>query len=114
MALAPEYGMQNRRSATMSAPSGRHAIHLLTQAERTHVGPDLLDELEAFLLQPALAGGAPASGDRLVLRPDGVLLFVVHHHLENHVVSIEHGVALLSLNPAWGGCLQRFHREERM
>src|SRR5690606_1998218 len=63
----------------------RLALHVLAQAERAHVGPHLVDVVQAVLLFPRLARGAPALGQRLVVGPDGVLLFVVHDHLEDRV-----------------------------
>src|SRR5690606_12110731 len=70
--------------------------HFLAQAQRAHVGPDLVDVGQAVLLQAALAHGTPAIGDGLVVGPDRVLLFVVDHYLELDIVAVENGSHCLS------------------
>src|SRR6185295_12253188 len=67
-------------------PRGR--FHLLAETERTHVGPHLLDVIQAFLFRPALAGGRPAGRSLLARRPDRVLLFVIHDDLVGHAVVV--------------------------
>src|ERR1043165_6579447 len=72
----------------MLATSGALAglLHPLAEAERPHVGPDLVDVLEAFALAARLADGSPARRDLPVDRPDRVLLLVIHHHLVDPLV----------------------------
>src|SRR5690348_11773959 len=52
-------------------------FHLLSEAERAHIGPDFFDVIEAFLLGAGLTDRAPAEWDFAALRPYRILLFVV-------------------------------------
>src|SRR5437763_10941390 len=64
-----------------------HLLHLLAEAERPHVGPDLFDVREALRLRTVLAGVSPTQRQLFGGRPDGVLLLVVDHdHVDRLVV----------------------------
>src|SRR6185295_15575588 len=52
-------------------------FHLLAQAEWTHVGPDLFDVREAFILRTRLPRIVPTECVLAIGRPDRVLLFMV-------------------------------------
>lgn len=56
-------------------------FHRLAQAERTHIGPDLLDMFEALRFRARWAFRSPSIGDLSVDRPNGILLFVVDDNL---------------------------------
>src|SRR5262245_55730746 len=60
--------------------------HPLPQAEGTHVGPDLLDVVEALVLRAGLAHVAPPCRDLAVRRPDRVLLLVIDDDAVDGVV----------------------------
>src|SRR5215216_5017141 len=61
--------------------SGRSGLlHPPTQAERTHVGPDLADMGQARVPVVLSALIAPTGGQLPVCWPDRVLLLVVHDH----------------------------------
>src|SRR5690606_8031972 len=64
-----------------------------SQAQRAHVGPDLLDVPQALLPGALGALGPPAVGQVPVGPPDRVLLLVVEHHEipVAHVVLLLHG-----------------------
>src|SRR6185369_14967255 len=73
-------GGRRRRSPDATAVPGCLArrsrlglVHRAAQAQRPHVGPDLLDIAEALLLGPGLADAAPAQRQLAVLGPDRVL-----------------------------------------
>ena len=61
-------------------------LHLLAQAQRSHVEPDFLDVCQTFLLHPAFSGIIPAKRVLPVCGPDGVLFIVVKDHFINGVV----------------------------
>lgn len=82
-----------------TAPSSNSAVlgvafcgfHVPAEAERPHVRPDLPDVLRALILAAGLPGGLPAERGLLVLRPQRVLLFVVHHdHVDLRVLVARH------------------------
>lgn len=52
------------------------------EAPRAHVGPDAFDVRETFVLGTRVADRSPATRDRSVGGPDGVLLLVIDHNLE--------------------------------
>src|SRR3954447_6282718 len=58
-----------------------HPVHPSSEAERTHVTPDLFDKLKALVLGAFLACFPPAQGAVSVRGPDRILLFVVKHNL---------------------------------
>jgi len=74
--------------ASGTGPAGRGRAQLAIDREsrrpalleRTHVGPDLLDVIEALFLRADKTGGLPSSRQLAVRGPDRVLLFVVDHH----------------------------------
>src|SRR5262249_20907564 len=74
-------------SASAHVSSGRRSmkslgpIHLLPEAERTHVRPDLFDVRQAFVLGPLPARVLPARRILPVREPDRVLHLVVHDDL---------------------------------
>ena len=78
--------MVGDRDQLIAPVSLRASRHLDAEAQRTHVGPDLFDEREDFVLRAGLAGIAPAGRIRLVRRPDRVLLFVVDDGLVDGLV----------------------------
>src|ERR1700722_4137872 len=55
----------------------RQPVHMLAQAQRSHVGPHFLDVSETLVLRPAASRFAPARGYVSPVRPDRVLLFVI-------------------------------------
>src|ERR1043166_7849181 len=57
----------------------RGFFHFLAEAERSHVGPYLLDVSEALLFRTSLARVIPAKGVFAVGRPDRILLLVVQN-----------------------------------
>src|SRR6266496_3173505 len=76
-----------RRSLLLGRRAGgRVGLHLLAKAQRAHVGPDLVDVLEALRLGTLLAHLAPAGRRLAIGEPDGVLLLVVDNHLVGAVV----------------------------
>ena len=62
------------------------SLHLLPQAERSHVCPHLLDVAETFRLGSTFAGIPPAKRVVLVCRPYGVLLFIIEDYFINGIV----------------------------
>jgi len=58
-----------------------HPRHFLPQAERSHIGPDVLDIRQACGLEALLAYLLPAERRLPISRPYGVLLFVIDHNL---------------------------------
>src|SRR5271166_2873692 len=54
-------------------------LHLLPQAERTHIRPHFFDVSQALFLGAALACVVPAQGVFPVRRPDRILLFVIYY-----------------------------------
>jgi hypothetical protein len=58
-----------------------HLLHLFSQAQRSHIGPDFFDIGQTLRFRPRLARISPAQRILSIRRPDGVLLLVVHHHL---------------------------------
>src|SRR5262249_43752785 len=87
-----------------ASPCGRSVLrgagrffHPPAQAQRTHVGPDFLDVLQALRLEPALADVVPAERIVAMRRPDRILLLVIHDHFVDRVVFllvVVHGSAL--------------------
>src|SRR5438128_6217799 len=61
-------------------------LHLLSQAERPHVGPDFFDIGQAFRLRSALAHVVPAQRVFTIRGPDRVLLLVINYYLINRSV----------------------------
>src|SRR5271168_1994050 len=55
-------------------------VHLLLQAEWSHIGPHFFNVSETFRLGSTHRCVAPATWIRALSRPDGVLLLVIHHH----------------------------------
>src|SRR6267154_6907223 len=51
--------------------------HTLTQAERSHVGPDIFDMLQALRPGAPPADRSPTGGNTPVFTPDRILFFVV-------------------------------------
>lgn len=76
-------GQRDRNGDEVRVPAGEKGsgvlFHRLTKTQWAHVHPDFLDVIQAFLFRAALARTAPALGDFLKVRPDRVLLFVVHN-----------------------------------
>ena len=70
-------GSETRLFPRTGSPLG--GFHPLSQAERPHVGPHLLDVGEALPLRPALPSVAPTQRVLPMSRPNGILFFVVHH-----------------------------------
>jgi hypothetical protein len=68
------------------------SFHLFPQRKRTHVGPYLFDVREAFRFLASFAHRSPSSRDFLGHRPNGVLLFVIHHEV---VMKVTHEVQAL-------------------
>src|SRR5689334_12939247 len=62
--------------------------HLFSQAERPHVGPHFLDVREALCFWSNLPDIIPSQRIFLVIRPDGILLFVVDDHFINRRVLV--------------------------
>src|SRR5262245_1224437 len=79
------------RNGLMSTLLGfaRVLLHLFSQTQRSHIGPHFFDVCQAFRFQSTLANVLPTERILSVRRPDGVLLFVIHHHF------IDGGVLLL-------------------
>src|SRR5437763_4592530 len=71
----------SNRSATFMAS---HPVHPLAQAQRPHVGPNLLDVREARLAGPFGAFATPTGGQVTSGRPNRVLLLVVEHDTKRH------------------------------
>ena len=61
-------------------------LHVLSNAERAHVGPYFLDVGEAFFPGTAFACIIPAAWIFSLNGPEGVLLFVVDDYLVDRVV----------------------------
>src|SRR5262245_20618020 len=74
--LARPAGVRRRRGFLRALL--RRLLHPLPQAEWSHIGPYLLDVSEALLLRTALSYVFPAERRLLILRPDGILLFMVY------------------------------------
>src|SRR6266540_1799804 len=71
-----------RRRGFLSAPL-RRLLHLLPQAEWPHIGPYFFDVGEALRLRATLPYVFPAEWHFLILRPDGILLFMVYNYSIN-------------------------------
>ena len=70
-------------------------VHLTSQAERSHIGPDLLDIVETVGFRPRDVQVSPTFRTLSVNRPDGVLFLVVHYHLVLGLVLVSIGRILL-------------------
>src|SRR5688572_15193333 len=79
------------RSAAVYSAGG--VSHANTQAQRTHVRPNLFDVAQTLRLRSRLARIPPAQSVAVVRGPDGILLFVVDDHSIKHRFfgSIRHG-----------------------
>src|SRR5688572_26457581 len=73
-------GMATSERAGPAPHSGAGTVHLLAEAERTHVRPHFLDVGQALRLGAALGNLGPPEGQLTVDRPDRILLFVILHH----------------------------------
>jgi hypothetical protein len=72
-------------------------VHLLAKAERTHISPNLADELQTLRLTSGFASVSPAEGEWSVGGPDGILLFMVYYcHIDRFVFTIVHCVISLT------------------
>src|SRR5262249_7674461 len=76
-------------SAMSLSPPAIVLFHLLPQAERPHIRPDLLDIRQALRLGPGLSDIVPTERVLAVGRPDRILLLVVDHDL------VDRGVFLI-------------------
>src|SRR5947209_2487958 len=94
----PAYGQQNSLMAARgfsergviqllsSAIYGRLSLlprslfHFLSEAERSHVSPDLFDVGQAFFFGARFSGVLPTQRVFLMGRPDGVLFFVIEDY----------------------------------
>jgi hypothetical protein len=81
--------------------------HSPAQAQGPHVGPCLFDILQTIGFGAARPDCAPPVGNFLVVGPNGILFFVIHHDEVNRFVGlapIRH-ISILFFELAAGGCL---------
>src|ERR1051325_4500519 len=66
----------------------RQLFHLLPQTERPHIGPNFLDVCKALSFRSNLPGILPTRRILPVLRPNRILLLVIHDHFVDRFVFI--------------------------
>lgn len=63
-------------------------LHLLTEAEGAHVGPDLFDVVEALLLAALRADVLPTGGQLAIREPNRLLFLVIDDHQISTIVLV--------------------------
>src|SRR5262245_41255447 len=61
-------------------------FHFLSQAKRSHVGPDFFNIGQTFRLVTGFSNFSPAQRILTIDWPDRILLFMIHDNLINSVV----------------------------